>query len=520
MKRFFNTTGLCNAEDHYMVDPFRNMYENVLHLIHSKQYFLIHAPRQTGKTTFLHALAHRLNKEGNYVSVVCSLESAGYNSISVETANINFIKALAKTSKLFIGTDHLPPDIAKYISGPSMLGDYLTDWCDTLDKPLVLLLDEVDALYDDVLISTLRQLRDGFQTRPKHFPQSIALVGLRDIRDFRTRARADNPSIGSGSPFNIKAESFFLPAFSKEEVCGLLNQHTQDTGQIFSEEVLEKLYAYSGGQPWLTNALANEVVMKILKNDYTQEITLDLIELAKERLIEQRQTHLDSLADKIDDPRVRPIIMSIITGDSPAFDGADDAIRYCRDLGIISTGNPIQFANPIYREIITRILTIGFSVSINQDIAQTIWYLNPDGSLNMDKLLDAFTDFYRWNSESWIDRYKYKEAGHQLFLMAFLQRIINGGGRIEREMATGNGRTDLVIFWKTQVITIEIKMHHDARSEPHGIQQLARYLDRLGQKTGYMVFLEKKSAAELSWEDRIRREVHVVNNKEIIMYAM
>jgi hypothetical protein len=454
------------------------------------------------------------------LSVVCSLESAGYPSISVETANINFIKALAKMSKFFLGKENLSPDIAKYISGPSMVGDYLTDWCDTLNKPLVLLLDEVDALYDDVLISTLRQLRDGFQTRPNHFPQSIALVGLRDIRDFRMRARADNPSIGSGSPFNIKAKSFFLPAFSKEEVRGLLDQHTQDTGQVFSEEVLEKLYAYSGGQPWLTNALANEVVSEILNNDYTHDITLDLIELAKERLIEQRQTHLDSLADKIDDPRVRPIIMSIITGDSPAFDGADDAIRYCRDLGIITTGNPIQFANPIYREIITRILTIGFSVGINQDIAQTSWYLNSDGNLDMDKLLDAFTDFYRWNSESWIDRYKYKEAGHQLFLMAFLQRIINGGGRIEREMATGNGRTDLVIFWKTQVITIEIKMHHDARSEPQGIQQLARYLDRLGQKTGYMVFLEKKSVSELSWEDRIRREVHIVDNKEIIVYAM
>ncbi|MBK8043591.1 MAG: hypothetical protein IPK21_13610 [Haliscomenobacter sp.] len=72
----------------------------------------------------------------------------------------------------------------------------------------MLLLDEVDALYDDVLISTLRQLRDGFQTRPRHFPQSVALVGLRDIREYRLRARADNPSIGAGSPFNVKAESF------------------------------------------------------------------------------------------------------------------------------------------------------------------------------------------------------------------------------------------------------------------------------------------------------------------------
>jgi predicted AAA+ superfamily ATPase len=110
MKRFFNTTGLCNAEDHYMVDPFRNMYDNILHLIHSKQYFLIHAPRQTGKTTLLHALAHRLNKEGNYVSVVCSLESAGYNSISVETANEVFIQSLYLTSKIFLSPNALPPN--------------------------------------------------------------------------------------------------------------------------------------------------------------------------------------------------------------------------------------------------------------------------------------------------------------------------------------------------------------------------------------------------------------------------
>jgi hypothetical protein len=280
------------------------MFDNILNLVNSKQYFLIHAPRQTGKTTFLHALAHRLNKDGNFVAVVCSLESAGYTSISVETANEVFIQSLYLTSKIFLSPNALPPKPEGYAPGNLLLRNYLTDWCDTLDKPLVLLLDEVDALYDDVLISTLRQLRDGFQTRPKYFPQSIALVGLRDIRDLRTPSTADIPSIGSGSLFNIIAESFFLPAFSKEEVRGLLDQHTYDTDQVFSEEVFEKLYSYSGGQPWLTNALANEVVSEMLKNDYSLEITLDLIELAKERLIEQRQTHLDSLAEKIDDSQI------------------------------------------------------------------------------------------------------------------------------------------------------------------------------------------------------------------------
>ncbi len=520
MRRFFNTTGLCVPERHYMVDPFRNLYADILHLIEVQQYFVLYAPRQTGKTTFLHALAHRLNREGAYVSVVCSLESAGYPSISVEDANEVFIRSLYQTAAVFLDEGQMPPDPYAYAPSPQLFRQYLTDWCRSLNKPLVLLLDEVDSLYDDVLISTLRQLRDGFQTRPHSFPQSVALVGLRDIREYRLRARADNPSIGAGSPFNIKAKSFFLPIFSREEVRDLLDQHTADTGQVFSPEVFEKIYEYGGGQPWLTNALANEIVRELLKNDYARPICPDMVDIAKERLIEQRQTHLDSLADKIDEPRVRPIVMSIITGEAPAFDGFDDALRYCRDLGIITGSSPIRFANPIYREIITRILNSSLQQGIDSDVALTAWYLRPDGSLDMDKLLAAFADFYRWNSESWLERFQYKEAGHQLLLMAFLQRVINGGGRIEREMAVGNGRTDLAVFWKGQVIPIEIKMHHDARSQPQGLQQLARYMDKLGQKRGYLVLFEKKSAGELPWEQRIRQETHHIEDKEILLLVM
>jgi len=503
-----------------MVNPFRDIYSDIERLIEAEQYFLIHAPRQTGKTTFLHSLAHRLNHEGKYVATVCSLESAGYPSISVEDANEVFINAMYRTAAIFLQKPELPPHPDGYSKNASLLQRYLSDWCGALPKPLVLLLDEVDALYDDVLISTLRQLRDGFQARPAGFPQSIALVGLRDIREYRLRARADNPSIGAGSPFNVKAKSFFLPVFSLEEVRGLLQQHTHDTGQVFTEEVIQKLYAYSGGQPWLTNALANEVVAEMLKNDYSRPITPDMVEEAKERLIAQRQTHLDSLSDKINDPRVRSIVVNIINGGDLQFDGADDNLRYCRDLGIITAKSPVQFANPIYREIITRIMNTGFQESINQDIAQTSWYLRPDGTLDMDKLLEAFVEFYRRHSESWLERFQYKEAGHQLLLMAFLQRIINGGGRIEREMAVGNGRTDLAVYWKDQVIPIELKMHHDNWSEPDGLRQIARYMDKLGQKSGYLMLFEKKSSEVLPWEARIRREVHEVDGKEVVLLGI
>ncbi|MBK8042157.1 MAG: hypothetical protein IPK21_05555 [Haliscomenobacter sp.] len=110
----------------------------------------------------------------------------------------------------------------------------------------------------------------------------------------------------------------------------------------------------------------------------------------------------------------------------------------------------------------------------------------------MDKLLNAFVDFYRWHSESWLERFQYKEAGHQLLLMAFLQRILNGGGRIEREMAIGNGRTDLAVFWQDQVFPIELKMHHPTPGPNRMAWQLARYMDKLGQKQGYLILLREK----------------------------
>ena len=516
MKRFFNTTGLCLPEKHYMVPPFRGMDGEIMRLIEAEQYFILHAPRQTGKTTFLHAFAKRLNAEGKYICLVASVETAGVPSFTEAIANERVVDAVFSMSLHFLSEAERPlPPVH-----PVSLKAYLEAWSRSQTKPIVLLLDEVDSLWDDVLVSLLRQLRDGFQIRPRSFPQSIALVGLRDIRDYKIKARSDNPSLGSGSPFNVKAKSFFLPFFSRTEVRNLLDQHTADTGQVFSDAVFEQLFAYSAGQPWLTNALANEIVAERLQGDYTQEITPEMVEQAKEALIAQRQTHLDSLVDKLQEPRVRNVVMRIINGEPPLFDDYDDAIRYCRDLGLVTQDQPIRFSNPIYREIVTRILNQNLHDGFDADTVKTAWYLDTAGRLQMDKLLDAFVDFYRWHSESWLERYDYHEAGHQLLLMAFLQRIVNGGGRIEREMAVGNGRTDLAIFWQDQVIPIEIKLNHDARTRDLGLHQLSRYMDKLGQRHGHLVIFEKLPSTELPWAQRIRRETTQADGRTVDIWWM
>ena len=110
---------------------------------------------------------------------------------------------------------------------------------------------------------------------------------------------------------------------------------------------------------------------------------------------------------------------------------------------MVARDSPPRIANPIYAEVVPRELGYVLQDSLDQDAA---WYVDA-GGLNVDRLLAAFQEFFRVHSEHWLGRFDYQEAGPQLILQAFLQRVVNGGGRIEREYGLGRGRTDLLILW-------------------------------------------------------------------------
>jgi hypothetical protein len=149
----------------------------------------------------------------------------------------------------------------------------LTQFCQQLDQPLVILFDEVDCLTNGTLIAFLRQLRNGYVNRNRmSFVHSLALVGMRHIRDYKSRVRDDKETLGSYSPFNIVTESLTLRNFTLQEVTHLYAQHTALIGQMFSPHVIEKIYYYTQGQPWLVNALAREMIVKMLNNDFSKTI--------------------------------------------------------------------------------------------------------------------------------------------------------------------------------------------------------------------------------------------------------
>ncbi|MBU0566574.1 AAA-like domain-containing protein [bacterium] len=518
MARFFNTAGPCKPENHYTVDPLPRL-PDVRGMIEEGAYFVLHAPRQTGKTTYLYALMNQLNYEGKYTALTVNIQAAA-SGRDADHAMMIAASDIYRQTRFYLPETEQPEPLEKLdqeMLSREQLQGYLSRWAENNPKPIVLFIDEADSLLDDLFLALLRQLRAGFELRPKGFPHSIALVGLRDVRDYKIRIRPQQESLGTGSPFNIKTESLFMDVFTPSEVEVLLDMHTAETEQVFSRQVREEIYRLSQGQPWLTNALANQIVRKVLGNDYSQTITLAHVVQAREDLIQRRDTHLDSLIDKLREPVVKDVAEAIIGGEVLVSDRLNDSIAYVQDLGLITRKSPIKFANPIYAEIVPRVLNYGWELSFNQDLVDQVWYVS-NGRLDMDALLAAFQKFYRRNSDAWLEKFDFREVGRQLMLMAFLQRIINAGGTIEREMAVGNGRCDLLVEFGPQRFVIELKLLRDQYCEEEGLEQIARYLDRLGLDHGYFILFEIDP--KIPWENRIYRKEVEQDGKKVSLIGM
>ena len=506
--RFFNTTGPVVAEDHYCIPPLQRLNLNeVLRLIRDKRYFVLHAPRQTGKTSALLALRDLLNAEDNYRCVYVNVEAGQAGREDVEQVMRTILGALSSWARMTLDDEFLDEvwlDIlAKY--GPhGALDEALTRWAQADPKPLVLFIDEIDALIGDSLLSVLRQLRAGYVRRPEGFPQSVVLCGVRDVRDYRIHSSSANAIIAGGSAFNIKARSLRLGDFSRDEVVALIGQHTEETGQVFTPDALETIWTQTQGQPWLVNALADETCFRdeAAENE-DRPITSEDIREAQEQLILRRETHLDQLADKLQEERVQRVVEPLLSGgDEREFSTRD--LEYVRDLGLVASNEPLRIANPIYAEIVPRELTYAAQVGLDED---TAWYVNADGSLNVVKLMTAFQTFFREHSEHWVTRFQYQEAGPQLLLQAFLQRIVNSGGRIEREYGLGRMRTDLLIVWsqgeQTRKVVIECKILHKSLEQTiaDGLEQTAEYMDRCDAEAGHLIIFDRREGRR--WEDKV-----------------
>ncbi|MCP4659535.1 MAG: AAA family ATPase, partial [bacterium] len=417
MARVFNTSGPCNPGKHYML-PAEERLSDARRLIDLERYFVLHAPRQTGKTTTVAALVASLAAEGRYAALLVSCEEAQAVGENIDRGIALILNQIEKEAIAHPESLRPPPaESVARVDGAARLGNYLTLWAERSPRPLVLFLDEIDSIMGKTLISVLRQLRVGYRHRPARFPQSVALVGMRDVRDYKI---AQGEVLHTASPHNIKDRSFLLANFTAEEVATLLEQHTAETGQIFTDEVKAGIWELTRGQPWLVNGLAQQLV-DVEVADRTKTITADHLDVARDKLIERRETHLDSLLDRLTEGRVERIIAPILAGEVVLGDRLQDDVAYALDLGIVDrSSGQLEIANPIYQEVIPRALATGTQYGIPY---RTEWYLTADGRLDMSGLLAGFLDFWHEHGEAMMASQPYREVAFQLVVMSFLQRV-------------------------------------------------------------------------------------------------
>ena len=528
--RSFNTEGPVVSEMHYCIPPLERIdLEHVLNLVRGRKYFILHAPRQTGKTSALIALQDLLNsgKVGDYRCVYVNLEGGQTAKHDVGRGMRSILGEIAIRAR-----DALKDEFVREIRSEALetegpdgaLKWVLTEWALASPQPLVLLVDEIDSLVGDTLISVLRQLRSGYDRRPGSYPQSVVLCGVRDVRDYRIHSASKDEYVTGGSAFNISAGSLRLGDFTQAEVGRLLEQHTAETGQAFLPEALQRVWTQTCGQPWLVNALCDRTCFR-QDGAGAGPVTEDDVLRAQEQLILERVVHLDQLADKLREARVRRVIEPLLSGDeerggaTKSLDRLRD-LEYVRDLGLIARDDPPRIANPIYTEVVPRELTAAVQGDLPQ---QTAWYVDAENGLNAPKLMAAFQDFFRQHSEHWLKRFEYEEVGQQLLLQAFVQRIAGGGGRVAREYGLGRGRTDLLITWPRnageQRIVIECKiLRHGLESTIRkGLAQTAEYMDRCAGTEGHLAIFDREKRL---WKDKAFQKQEEVNGMTMYIWGM
>ncbi len=513
MKKF-NTTGPCFPDEHYML-PALDRLPGIREFVAGGNYFVIHAPRQTGKTTALKALVREINEKGDMFAVYCTLETL-QNRSDPEKTNIAIRDLIAdnvEMSPFFVPVANAPALRSDRGGVGLAVRTVLQNACRASGKSVVVFFDETDCLVGDALISFLRQLRDGYVNRKEiPFPKSVALVGMLDVRDYKAQIRSDGESLGQISPFNIIAEDMLIPNFVESDIRTLYAQHTAETGQAFADGVVEDVWRLTRGQPWLVNAIAHECVAKIHAFRYAEPITVADVEAAKEEIIRRRDTHVDSLMERMREPRVRRIVEPLISGQGLVVSRNSEDFRYVIDLGLLREDEikRVVPANPMYSEIIGRYLTRDEQDDMLSSIPETPWV--KDDGLDMAGLMAAFQRFWRENSGADRDIMGYREAVPHLVLMAFLQRVTNGGGHINREMALGQGRLDLCVEFRGARYAIEVKTSANFTGEK-SYEQCAKYLDDLGLTEGWMPIFDKSKTK--TWDEKIYTRDETFNGKTI-----
>lgn len=491
MERYFNITGSCNPEKHYMVNLDGRLAQ-IKAMIDSGEYFCINRGRQYGKTTLLKALEQYLREEYIVLRMDFQFFDAG-DFQNTETFVMAFAQELYDQMEVkgFI-PDSLLERLHKIENGEggftrmSSLFRWLNAWCRSSANPIVLMIDEVDsATNNQVFLDFLAQLRGNYLER-ETIPtfQSVILAGVHDIRNLRQKIRPDSEH-KHNSPWNIASSFDVDMSFNVADIAGMLGEYENDhhTGMDI-DAIAELIYDYTSGYPVLVSNICK--LMDDSKN-WTLQGVID----ANKQLLSLKMPLFDSLINKLEDNvDLRKLLYrTLFQGESVPYnvDNAviDDAAMYgfVKNVnGVVAVANRI-FEVRLYNWFIS-LETTGHPLYVEgmNDKNQFI----SNGQLNMELVLEKFILHFNDIYGSKPDKFK-EEDGRKLFLL-YLRPIINGVGNYYIEAQTRNSRrTDVIVDYLGKQYIIELKIWRGDEYNTQGERQLSDYLDYYHIDKGYLV---------------------------------
>ena len=487
MKRSFNITGACNPQEHYMVNLDSRLAE-IKKMVDAGKYFVINRGRQYGKTTTLKVLEQYLSEQ----YIVIRMDFQFLDASDFENAK-TFVRAFCR-ELLRRYRKSLNSEIKEQIqlmknSDAYVLADLfacLSEWCEESEKPVILIIDEVDsASNNQVFLDFLAQLR-GYYLERHDTPtfQSVILAGVHDIRNLRHKIRPDAEH-KHNSPWNIASPFDVDMSFSPDDIAGMLTDYENDhhTGMNINE-ISQLIYDYTSGYPVLVAEFCKSM------DELSDWSSHGIIEANKQLLIKKTPL-FESLIGKLEDnASLRKLMYGILFKGqkipyNPDDATIDDAFMYGfvkNEHGLIAVANRI-FEVRIYNWFISLETTDSpiFAEGVN-DKSQFI----SGSQLNMERILEKFIQHFNDIYGSQPDKFK-EDDGRKLFLL-YLRPIINGTGNYYIEAETRDQRrTDVIVDYLGKQYIIELKIWHGDEYNTQGEKQLSEYLDYYHIDKGYLL---------------------------------
>ncbi len=512
IERYFNTEGKCSPDQHYMVRLDGRVNKIKKHYVDRGKYFIINRGRQYGKTTTLRALAEAL--KGDYS--VASMDFQGIETEEFKNSDVfsrSFAKMFAECFRRnrLENVDAILQPLTDLQTGDKevtlgRLFAVLSDLCRVSDKPVVLLIDEVDsASNNQVFLDFLAMLRRYYLDR-ENSPafHSVILAGVYDIKNLKSKIRPDSEH-RYNSPWNIAAPFKVNMSFSAEQITAMLSEYEEDnhTG-MDAEAVAGLIFDYTSGYPYLVSAICKYIDEDLTENERFMNPQAAWsaagVEEAVRHLLDEKTPLLESMVRQLYEClEMKQMLHAVLfQGKRIPYNAQNPVIDLAAMFGYITNrGGNVQVANRIFEVCLYNLFfSEEFTNAIYDKVQGNTSQFIRDGRLDMEKVVEKFveyfTEIYGDNDEKFVEAY-----GRKFFLL-YLKPIINGTGNYYIEAQTRDARRmDVVVDYLGEQFIVELKIWHGSEYNERGEAQLAGYLDYYHKDKGYMVSFNFNKSKEI-----------------------